>query len=145
MIKRAFPSPACRRAMTLAVTGSFSHARHTYADNGVYMVQVTVVDDDGGTDTKTFQVTVANVAPMLTVIDDQSTSEGARVLSLVDLGRFTDPGFGPGETFPTRSTGATAAAVSSGPRRLTCRARRRAYRPARSTARTPTPTTASTP
>ena len=44
--------------------GSFD-GQHTYADNGVYTVSVTVFDDDGGQHLQTFQVTVLNVAPTL--------------------------------------------------------------------------------
>ena len=47
--------------------GSFDGS-HTYADNGIYTVTVTVNDDDGGSDTETFEVTVNNVAPTLTVV-----------------------------------------------------------------------------
>ena len=37
---------------------------HVYADNGVYTVTVTVLDDDGGSHVDTLTVTVANVAPV---------------------------------------------------------------------------------
>src|SRR5262249_29236022 len=71
--------------------GSFD-GTHTYADNGIYTVTVTVFDDDGGSDQKTFQVTVNNVAPTLTVVGNQIVNEG-QPLSLTDIGTFTDPGF----------------------------------------------------
>jgi uncharacterized delta-60 repeat protein len=57
--------------------GSFDGS-HTYADNGVYTVTAIVADPYGGYDTKTFQVTVNNVAPNLwiegagTVVHDQT-------------------------------------------------------------------------
>jgi len=38
---------------------------HVYADNGVYTVNVSVTDDDGGTGTDTLIVTVNNVAPVV--------------------------------------------------------------------------------
>jgi PKD repeat protein/methionine-rich copper-binding protein CopC len=71
--------------------GSFNGA-HTYADNGVYTVMVTVFDDDGGQHARTFTVTVNNVNPTLTVPANQTVNEGA-LLSLTDIGAFTDPGF----------------------------------------------------
>ncbi len=73
-------------------TGMFNGS-HTYADNGVYTVTVTLHDDDGGLHTQTFMVTVDNVAPTLALPNgDQTIDEGA-LLSLANLGTFTDPGF----------------------------------------------------
>ncbi|MGD9723903.1 MAG: PKD domain-containing protein [Pirellulales bacterium] len=71
--------------------GSFDGS-HTYADNGVYTVTVTISDDDGGTTSGTFQVTVNNVAPALTVAPNQTTTEGT-TLAIPNIGQFTDPGF----------------------------------------------------
>ncbi len=71
--------------------GSFDGS-HTYADNGVYTVTVTLADDDGGVAVQTFEVTVNNVAPTLVVAPDQVVNEGA-LLSITNLGRITDPGF----------------------------------------------------
>jgi PKD repeat protein len=72
-------------------SGSFDGA-HIYADNGTYTVTVTLSDDDGGTTSATFQVTVNNVAPTLIVPPNQTVDEGA-LLSLPEIGQFTDPGF----------------------------------------------------
>ena len=80
----------------VVTAGSFDGS-HTYADNGVYVVQVSVSDDDTGTDTKTFMVTVNNVAPTLTVVRNQRPVKGH--LTIPNLGTFTDPGYGAGETF----------------------------------------------
>ncbi|MGD9635353.1 MAG: beta strand repeat-containing protein [Pirellulales bacterium] len=66
---------------------------HTYGDNGVYTVTVTVHDDDGGSHTQTFQVTVNNVAPTVTVPNGNQTVNEGTLLSLADLATFTDPGF----------------------------------------------------
>ena len=71
--------------------GSFNGS-HTYADNGVYTVTVTLADDDGGVAVQTFEVTVNNVAPTLTVAPNQVTTEGA-ILSITNIGQITDPGF----------------------------------------------------
>jgi PKD repeat protein len=74
--------------------GSFDGS-HTYADNGLYTVTITVFDDDGGSDFATFTVTVKNVPPTLTAPYDGAmvmVDEGTE-LSLIDVGTFTDPGF----------------------------------------------------
>ena len=75
----------------VSTDGSFDGA-HVFADNGIFTVTVSVVDDDDGADTEAFQVSVTNVAPTLLVVDDQTVTE-RDLLSLVDLGRVTDPGF----------------------------------------------------
>jgi PKD repeat protein len=71
--------------------GSFDGS-HTYADNGIYTVTVTISDDDGGSISDTFTVTVNNVAPTLEVAGNQVIDEGT-TLTLANLGQFTDPGF----------------------------------------------------
>ncbi|MBA3480755.1 MAG: hypothetical protein H0T51_02975, partial [Pirellulales bacterium] len=78
-------------AIGTPTAGSFD-GLHTYADNGVYTVTVTVFDDDGGQHQKTFEVMVLNVAPTLGVVADQTTNEGS-LLSLTNIGALTDPGF----------------------------------------------------
>ena len=95
--------------------GSFDGS-HTYADNGVYTVTVTINKDDGSVANGTLSVTVNNVAPTLTVPGNQTTNEGS-LLSITDIGQFTDPGFDnplnivrrdDARSSPTPSTGATA-------------------------------------
>jgi PKD repeat protein len=72
-------------------------AKHTYVENGVYEVQVTITDDDGGTDMKSFFVDVKNRPPVLIVAPDQTVDEGA-LLDLTamgggfPLGAFIDDG-----------------------------------------------------
>ena len=63
---------------------------HTYADNGVYIVSVTVTDDDGGTSTGTFNVTVKNVAPFVDLTGPTSVDEGSP--NNWNLGPIVDPG-----------------------------------------------------
>src|SRR5439155_911061 len=77
-------------SFTEATTGSLGTKPHTYADNGVYTVTVTVTDKDGGSDSKTFKVTVANAAPAVTAPADQSSTEGAA--TSFNLGSFSDAG-----------------------------------------------------
>src|SRR5690606_15292502 len=71
--------------------GAFN-GNHAYADNGVYTVTITIFDDDGGSNQKSFTITVNNVAPTLTVVGNQTVDEGSQV-SITDIGTFTDPGF----------------------------------------------------
>lgn len=58
------------------VEGSFDGS-HTYTDNGTYVVTVTINDNNGGSDVKTFQVTVANVAPTATLANNGPVNEGS--------------------------------------------------------------------
>jgi hypothetical protein len=69
-------------------------ANHTFADNGVYTVRVTVIDDDGGSVSNTFQVTVINVNPTLTGIGSPFVVNEGQLINLGALGvGVEDPGF----------------------------------------------------
>ncbi len=48
-------------------------------DNGVYVVTMTVTDDDLGSDTQTYTINVANVAPTPTVTGDTTGFEGTAI------------------------------------------------------------------
>lgn len=66
---------------------------HTYADNGVYTVTVTVFDNRGGSGSASFLATVNNVAPALTGTSGLLVNEG-QAFTLEELGvRLNDPGF----------------------------------------------------
>ncbi len=58
-------------------TSGSINGSHVYADSGVYDATVTITDDDGGSTTETFGVTVNNVAPTGTISGpgDASPSE----------------------------------------------------------------------
>jgi PKD repeat protein len=121
--------------------GSFDGS-HIYADNGTYLVTVTVTDDDGGSDTRQFQVTVNNVAPTvaftgsglnLDAAGQVIAFSGVRGQALSFAGTFTDPGYdnparGTRETFTYRlswgdgqpdAVGAAAVTTAGGPGQLT--------------------------
>lgn len=68
--------------------GSFD-GDHTYAEEGVYTVTVTLSDEDGGQDVTTFQVTVNNAVPSMTVAPFL-TFDAAEALRLVGSGSITD-------------------------------------------------------
>lgn len=68
--------------------GSFDGS-HVYADNGMYLVSVTVTDDDGGTDTGMFSVTVSNVVPELSNVSVTTSDEGSAATL---TGTINDPG-----------------------------------------------------
>lgn len=90
-------------------TAEFSHAAHTYADNGVYTVTIHVKDDDGVVVTRTFQIVVNNVAPTLTLTGQQFTISEGQTLSIPNLGTFSDPGFNnPDNTQDPSNGGETA-------------------------------------
>ncbi len=75
-----------------SAAGSLGSLSHTYADDGTYTVTVTVQEDDGtgASDADTFDVVVANVAPVVTAADNQTANEGAS--TTFALGSFSDPG-----------------------------------------------------
>src|SRR5207247_434954 len=76
---------------TTATQGSLGSQSHTYADGpATKTITVKVTDKDGGSDSKTFAVTVANVFPSVSAPADQTALEGTSK-SFV-LGSFTDPG-----------------------------------------------------
>jgi hypothetical protein len=74
--------------LTLGAGKTFSLS-HTYADNGVFTITVVVTDDDSGSDSDTIELTVNNVAPVVSAGADASLNEGD---TFTRNGSFTDPG-----------------------------------------------------
>jgi DNA/RNA endonuclease G (NUC1) len=70
-------------------TGSGVSVAHTFAQDGAFTVRVTVTDNDGLTDTATFNINVTNVAPVIGAVPNGSLNVGA---TYSVNGSFTDPG-----------------------------------------------------
>lgn len=70
----------------MTVAGQWTHS---YGHSGAYLVNLTVVDDDGGSSTVAFQLNVSNVAPSVIIVADPNlVIEGSPVLL---GGYFDDP------------------------------------------------------
>ncbi len=63
---------------------------YTYRDDGVYVLTLTVTDDDGSSTSRTVTLTVNNVAPSVLAGTDQIVDEGAPVNLVPSV--FIDPG-----------------------------------------------------
>ncbi|NHJ23652.1 MAG: PKD domain-containing protein [Candidatus Lokiarchaeota archaeon] len=62
---------------------------HTYDDNGIYSVTLTITDNDGGVDSDFLSISVENVAPMVNAGENINIDEGE---STDFHGSFSDPG-----------------------------------------------------
>ncbi|MGD9127827.1 MAG: PKD domain-containing protein, partial [Planctomycetia bacterium] len=88
--------------VTPGTGGGTIEATHTYADNGVYAIQVTLLDAAGGSVSGQAQAAIGNIAPSVTPVPDQQVAFGT--LFDLNVATFTDPGFtsataGTSETF----------------------------------------------
>ena len=70
-------------------SGAGVTASHTYAQDGVYTVRLTLVDNDGLADSTLFTLTVNNVAPVVGAVPNGSVALGA---TYSVNGSFSDPG-----------------------------------------------------
>ncbi len=75
----------------LTLTGKNFDLVHTYPDNGVYSITVTVIDNYGGVGTDTVQVVVSNVAPAAGPITVPIGPQPINTMISVSS-PFTDPG-----------------------------------------------------
>jgi PKD repeat protein len=66
-------------------------AVHAYADNGVYTVTLTVTNSENQTVGDSLVVTVHNVAPTVTAVDDLTVIANNELAAV--LATFTDPGW----------------------------------------------------
>jgi autotransporter-associated beta strand protein len=82
----------------LPLAGTGFTLNHTFGQTGTFTVTVRVTDDDTGVGSSTFQVAVANVAPILSVGGNRSVRLG-RALTLSPLATFVDANFGPSEVY----------------------------------------------
>ena len=57
--------------------------KDTYADDGIYTVTVSVTDDDEGSDSQAFRVTVSNVQPSLAGLEDLASVDEGTAFTLV--------------------------------------------------------------
>jgi PKD repeat protein len=86
VIESPFGPPGSADGMDGTVLGS-----HIYGDNGVFMVTVTVFDDDGGVGSDTFTIIVNNVAPTIKPFGPFSYDEGTNFdLSAISMDQGSD-------------------------------------------------------
>ncbi|UCG70461.1 MAG: PKD domain-containing protein [Thermoplasmata archaeon] len=71
-------------------TSDLQNPSHTYGDDRVYLVTLTVTDDDGSIDTISYNVTILNVAPIVDAGENRTIDEGTAISF---SGSFTDPGW----------------------------------------------------
>jgi PKD repeat protein len=80
------PYPSPLGIYPFSATDSVSH---TYGDNGVFTITLTVEDDDGGMVTGSYDVTIQNVAPSIEAFTASGGDEGTLLSYLSDA---SDPG-----------------------------------------------------
>jgi len=73
------------------LTQGTAYGSHTYADDGVYTVTITVTDDDAGVGSDSFDITINNVNPTVDAGADQEAVIHDTVS--LDPATYSDPGF----------------------------------------------------
>ena len=73
-----------------SATATGASVVHTYGDDGIYKVALTVTDDDLGTDTDTLTVTVNNAPPVITSLGSNAPKQEGKAVTFTAL--FDDPG-----------------------------------------------------
>ncbi len=73
-----------------ANTGAVTFQNHTFSQDGVFTVTITVADVDGSSTPVSFLATVSNVLPV--AIDSPDQFAVATIAQSFDLGSFSDPG-----------------------------------------------------
>ncbi len=88
---------------------------HTYVNDGSYVVEVTVADDDRGSATERLQVQVLNVSPTVGIGADRVTTSGSEVTFGVSDVAVSDPGLDDTLTYAWTITTDNGLAVVSDP------------------------------
>jgi PKD repeat protein len=116
---------------TSTLPGTATTATKVYADNATRTITATATDEDGTYTTNSLAVTVANVAPTLTISGNSTVNEGATYT--LNLGK-TDPGTdtltqwvinwgdGTSSTLPGTATSATKVYADNATRTITATA-----------------------
>ena len=84
-------------AQSIRVTGN-----HVFGDNGTYPGQITLRGSQLGSKTVSLPATITNTNPTL-LAPPNTTATAGQGLSLSQVGKFTDPGFGTANTNPRKS------------------------------------------
>ena len=91
----AWGDSSAATVFTEATAGPITDKTHTYADNGTYTVTIAVAEENGtgpGSDTATFQVVVANVAPAVAKPIFQPVLIACQTMTTLTGISFSDPG-----------------------------------------------------